>query len=94
MGIFDKRKSISRPELRSVFRKSSSPTIGGKKYTQKERAAFEKNIFGPKYGSQISKKDYRTAIDKMRRERFKAKDSRGRLEIEKKIGYLKKLGGE
>lgn len=95
MGIFDKKKSISRREFRKTLgRTPMRPASGARRHTRRERIKFEKEIFGPKYGGQISERDYRTALGKMHGDRFKAKSSAERREIERKIKYLKRIGKE
>jgi len=49
-----------------------------------------KEIFGPKYGGQISEKDRRIALEKMRKERF-GKSFAERRAIERKMDILKKV---
>ncbi|MDD2731961.1 MAG: hypothetical protein PHI53_02065 [Candidatus Pacebacteria bacterium] len=96
MGLFDKKQSLSRQELREVFEKDSGviPKTGGKKYYQEERKRIERDVFGAKYGSQISKSDYRDALHKLKSQAFKARDRVEKEEIEKKIEYLKRVSGE
>lgn len=95
MGIFDNKKSISRSKFREVLRRTPMrSTSSARGYTHRERVNLEREVFGPKYGGQISKRDYRTALGKMHGDRFKAKNSVERREIERKIRYLKRIGGE
>ncbi len=93
MGLFGKKDSISRIEMRSAFRKTPITKVGtgGKKYTQKERMALEKEVFSGKYGGEISKKDYNSALEKMRRTKSEKSYSE-RMEIQRKIDSLKKFG--
>ena len=96
MGIFDnKRRSISRRELKQFFRKDSGfiPRTGGKKYYRKDRDRLMKEVFGLKYGSQIDKKEYRRAVRELESSKRNAKDRAERLNIEQKINYLKDQGG-
>jgi hypothetical protein len=70
MGIFDKKKSVTRQELRSALRKDSGLIKGGEgKYSSKERERMGKEVFGPKYGSKISKLDYQRAIRELENRR-------------------------
>lgn len=95
MGLFDKKDSVSRQEMRSALRRSSiiKPGTGGGKYTEKERMTIEKELFPSEYGGQISKKDYNDALSSI--ERGKAGKSFGeRREIQRKIDALKKFGGK
>lgn len=96
MGIFDKKKSISRRELKSTFRKDRGtiPRTGGRKYHQRERAKITKEVFGSKYGSEISKNDYRRAMQDLKSAGRKAKTPTEKLKINRKINYLRRLGGK
>ena len=96
MGIYDKRRSISRKELKSAFKKDRGtiPGTGGKKYYEKERAGMTGEVFGRKYGSEISKSEYRKAVRDLKFARRGAKTPTEKIRINKKIDYLKKLGGK
>lgn len=95
MGLFDKKRALSRPQLKKAFRGSSGviPRSGGKKFTGKEREKMTRDIFGWKYGSEISKKDYESAVKKLELQRGKTKDRVQRKAFDGKIRYLRKLGG-
>jgi len=94
MGLFDKKKSLSRGELKSAFRKDKGviPRTGGRKYHNQERAKMTKEIFGAKYGSQISKNDYRQALRKLESTRNQAKSRPEKEKVERKINYLRNIG--
>ena len=96
MGIFDKRSSVPRRELRSTFRKDSGiiPGTGGKKYYQKDRERITKEVFGPEYGSEISKTDYRRALRDLKVDKKAAKVPGERLALDREIKYLKQRGGK
>ncbi len=96
MGIYDKRRSIPRKDLKSVFRKDTGaiPETGGRKYYNRERAGMTKDTFGAKYGSEISKDEYRKVIRDLQSAGRKAKTPTERLRINRKINYLKRLGGK
>ena len=95
MGLFNKRDSVSRAELRTALRKSSitKPGTGGKKYTEKERMALEKKLFPREYGGEISKEEYGGALEDMRRGKM-GKSFGERREIQRKIDALKKFGSK
>lgn len=95
MGIFEKKQELSRPELRNELKRASGsvPASPGTRYSQKERVAMEKELFGPKYGGGISTKDYQKAIKGLTRERLNVKTAEEKKVIERQIRYLKKLGG-
>lgn len=95
MGFFDKKQSISRSGFRSALRKTAlpKPRTGGRRYARGERIGFEKDLFHRKYGRQISRKEYRTVLEKMRRSKIRAKSTTEKLEIQRKVDFLKRLGG-
>jgi len=96
MGLFNKKQSISRKELKSALEKDQGiiPGAGGRKYYRREREKIAKEIFGTRYGSQISRDDYRRAIRGLRSSVKRAKTPAERKNINRKIKYLKRLGGE
>ncbi len=96
MGLFDKKKSISRDELISAFRKNSGeiPKSGGKKFYQREREKIARGIFGLEYGSEISKEDFRDALRNLERAKKSAKSEQEKENIENQIRFLKKIGGK
>ena len=95
MGLFDKKRALSRPQLKKAFRESSGviPRTGGKKFTRKEREKMTRDVFGRKYGSQISKRDFQTSVRELEKERGKTTDRKQQRELNKKIRYLRRLGG-
>jgi len=104
MGLFDDKKEVSRKELRDTLKKSSMsiPGTGGKKYTQRERAGLEKELFSPKYGSRISKGDYKSALESLRRSKSRSVLDKGKTRrrttvekrsIESKRRFMKNIGG-
>jgi hypothetical protein len=96
MGLFDKRQSISRRELGETLRKHPGriPGTGGRKYSQRERTGLSRSAFGQKYGSQISKGDYRRAIKGLEASRRNIKDRKQQRRINEQIRYLRELGGK
>ena len=95
MGLYDKKRSLSREELKGTLRGHSGriPGTGGKKYHRAQRGGMVKEVFGRKYGSQISKQDYRGALRELQSAK-KVLKGRARKEIDQKIRYLKELGGK
>lgn len=69
------------------------PKTGGQKFSRGEREKLEKDVFGQKYGSQISKNDYRGAVKELRNAENKAQDPKQKGELDKKINYLRRIGG-
>ena len=96
MGIFDKRKSIPRKELKSTFEKHHGriPETGGKKYYHKQRSKMTKDVFGSKYGSQIDKHEYRRAVRDLQTSRRNVKTPREKAAIDRRVKYLKEFGGK
>ena len=92
--FFGKKGYISRLELREKLKKAPSkiPSIG-KWYTRKERVNMEKETFGKEYKSHITRQECRYRIRKLKNERFREKTSKGKLEIDRRIKYLKNLTG-
>jgi len=93
-GLFDEKKSYSRPKLKETLGRSPAaiPGTGGKRFSQTQREGLVKE-FGSKYGSEISKQDYRGAISDLKREKGKAETHLERRRISEKINFLKKTGG-
>ena len=95
MGLFDKRREIPQRELKNIVRNSSGriPGSGGKRFSRLEREKIVRDVFGSRYGSIISKDDYRIALRNLEREKRKVTDKKKREEIEKKFRFLDELGG-
>lgn len=95
MGIYDKKQSIPRRELREVFRKDTGqiPHTGGKKFYERERKRLVDETIAGKYGSEISKQDYRGALRDLSSAKSRTKTFQARRELEKRISYLKRMGG-
>ena len=92
--FFDKKGYLSRLELRQKLRKAPSRVSGlGKWHTRKERINIEKEIFGRKYGHYITPQECRYRFRELEKERFRAKTGKEKLEINRKIKYLKGLTG-
>jgi len=77
MGIFKNKKELSRTALRKAFRVASPyiPGAGGRTYSRKERAEMEKKIFGSKYGSYVTKSEYKKKIQELKGRKYRAKTS-------------------
>ena len=94
MGLFDKKKSVSRQELRHALRRDSGIIKGGEgKYSSTEREKLGKESFGPKYGSQISKLDYQRAIRDLENRKSRTTSIEEKEKIDDRIKYLEQLGG-
>lgn len=95
MGIYNKRRSVPIKELKAIIRKDNGIIPGGKgsRFGSADREKIVRDVFGFKYGDDISKYDYHTAVSRLQQERAKTKDMGQKQGIDKKISYLKKLGG-
>jgi hypothetical protein len=95
MSIFEKGQSFSRKELSDVFRKDSGaiPKTGGKKFYEGQRKKMPQETFGKVYGSEISKQDYRHAVQKLNASKREAKTFHERSKIAQRVSYLKRMGG-
>ena len=93
MSLFDKKKEISRRDLKEHFKKDSGYIRGGEgKYNMAEREKMAKELFGHEYGSQISRLDYKRRLRKLEEERSKALGMKQREKVDDKIKYLRQLG--
>ena len=92
--FFGKKGYVSRPELREKLKKAPSkiPSIG-KGYTWQERVNMERETFGKEYKSHITRQECRFRIRKLRNEAFRAETGKEKLEINRRIKYLKNLTG-
>ena len=96
MGIFNDKKSISRKNLRSTFRKDRGviPQTGGKKYHSKQKDKMARGLFSPKYGSEISKHEYGKMIRDLEGSKRSVKTPKERRAIDQKVRYLREKGGK
>ncbi len=92
--FFGDKGYLSRSELRQRFKKSSPRIPGSSKwYTREQRVGMEKELFGKKYGEYITPQEYKEKIHELREEKYKTKSNKKRIAIDRKIRYLKRLGG-
>lgn len=93
-GFFGKKGYVSRLELREKLRKAPPkiPSIG-KWYTRQERVNMEKETFGKEYKNHITRRECQYRIRKLKNEGFRAKTGSEKLEINRRIKYLKNLTG-
>ncbi len=90
--FFGKKGYVSRIELKQKLRDAPSKFSGsGRRYTRQERVKVEKEMFGNKYGNYISNQEYKNRIRRLEKERYNAKKSSEKIEINKKITFLKNL---
>jgi len=94
MSLFEKKAHLTRTQLRERLRKAS-PKIpdSSKVFSRKERVKLEKEVFGKKYGQIIDKGEFRRKLQELKHEKFIAKNSTEKTNIDRKIRYLEKLSG-
>lgn len=95
-GFFTKKQDLSRKELRNFLREDSGVITGiiGERYRRSERVRLEQTVFDrKKYGAYISKQEFERAVRRLRGQRSRLRSEKERLEIDKKIRYLKRIGG-
>lgn len=92
--FFGKKGYLSRIQLRERLRKASPKIPGSTKwYTRQQRINLEKEVFAKGYGDYITRQEYQRRLRELSREKFKVKTSQEKIDINRKIRYLKKLGG-
>ena len=84
--FFGKKGHVSRIELKQKLRDAPSKFSGsGRRYTRQERVKVEKEMFGNKYGNYISNQEYKNRIRRLEKERYNAKKSSEKIEINKNL---------
>ena len=92
MSIFEKKNYIGRRAFRQILRGDSGSIPGsGRRFTKKERVAFESEVFGKKHGSLIFKRDYQGALRDLARQKRQAKTSAEKWALKRKSIYLGKF---
>lgn len=86
MSIFGNKENLTRSQLRMAL--SKMPT---KKLNRQQRITLEKEFEKRKYGPLISKRDVKKEILEARGERFRAKTSAQKLNLNRKIETLKRV---
>jgi hypothetical protein len=96
MALFEKKEKISRKEFRDVFRKKNPILLGTghKLFGLEERTKMEEKLFKREAISFTSKEKYDRFVSRMRVEKYKVPDPAQKQLIDKKIRFLKKLGGK
>ncbi|MBZ9578473.1 hypothetical protein KJA14_01335 [Patescibacteria group bacterium] len=95
MKLFEKKQQISRKEFRDTLRKRN-PIVPGtfrKMFNFQERKQMEKRLFGKKLKAYTSREKYKRLVREVGREKYKVPDLSKKRIIDKKIRFLKKLGG-
>ena len=90
--FFGKKEYISRIELRQKLREAPPKfSDSGRRYTTQERIKVEKEMFGNKYGNYITRGEYKDRIRRLEKEKYSAKKNSEKIEIDRKIRFLKNL---
>ena len=94
MPLFDKRGQISRTDFRRYLKRASARIPNsGKRVSYHQRVNIEKEFFPQeRFGAYISKSDFQRKIRELTRQRYMAKPDQ-KIDIDRKINYLKYLGG-
>lgn len=90
MGIFDKKKEISRREFKRYLIKSSPYVPGGGFLGWQERAKLVDKI-DKIFGDYITESEFNRALRKIRMERYNAKTQKERIELDRAIRYLESI---
>ncbi|KPJ71721.1 hypothetical protein AMJ50_01140 [Parcubacteria bacterium DG_74_3] len=92
-SIFRGKTHLTREEMRERLRKATPfiPGPGRKMYSREERVKMEKELFGPKYGQYIERKEYGKVLKDLEKAKWRAPTETERFAIERKIRYLKDL---
>lgn len=95
MALFEKKEKISRKEFRDIVKKKNPILLGtGRKLIGlPERTKIEEKLFGREAIGFTSKEKYERFLSRMRVEKYKAKDLTQKQIVDKKIKFLKKIGG-
>lgn len=94
MSIFEEKDSVSREELKKALGRDSGiiPKTGGEKFYQEKREGL-RNVFSQKYGSSISKQDFKSAVKELENARNKSDNPNEKKDLGKQVDYLKRMGG-
>lgn len=94
--LFEKREQISRKEFKENLRRANPivPGTGRKMFTAAERIKIEKKLFfGAKLDTSTSKDKYKTIVRRFGVTKYKTPMGPEREMVDKKMKFLKKLGG-
>ena len=96
MSIFEKNKPFTRLQFRQRLRKADPtiPKTGGKRYSFREREKMEKELFPySRFKSHISENEVKLRLKELRGERYRARTRKEKLEIDRKLRFLKEFTG-
>ena len=88
-GLFGQRKELSRIEVqRSILKKPYIPGTGGKFYKKPElKKMLEEEFPRKRFGTHLHEREVQKRLREWKMERFRAKTSKERLEMDRKIRY-------
>jgi len=89
--IFNKKPEVEREGFRDALRKKIRG-IPTPRLSFQEKTQLERKIFGSSFTKRISQEDYRKALEKMERTKFRALSDADRSKTEGMVRYLKKIG--
>ena len=91
-GFFGRKGYLSREELRWKLIKDSGEIPGsGCFYTEDQRIRLEKELFGKEYGTYITQEEFKKRLVRLEKEKDAAQTEREKIEIDRRIRYLKKF---
>jgi hypothetical protein len=95
-GFFGNKEFLTRSELREKLGKASGKIPGaGTFFTKEQRIKLEKEVFGKKFGQYtITPEKFKEGLKDLNKQKFSAETSKEKLEIDRRIRFLKQLGGE
>ncbi len=93
MGIYDKRRNVSRPALTRYLKKKAPRYLPGTKIrmTPSKRMKI-KEVFGREYGDNITRQEFQTKIRHLEKEKSRTHTPSKMREIKRTIKYLKEIG--
>ena len=94
MGLFSKKESVSRDEIRSKFHRDRGlvrGTEGVRKYSYAQRDRIARQTLGVKHGENISKDDYQKVVRRLEDQKRRANQDQ-KKELDDRIKYIKKIG--
>jgi len=91
MGLFDKKPSYRRDEMRGIFEKSSGhvPFGGGRNFNRVERGKIFQETFGRELD--VSKGDYQRAVKRLSQQSREVKDLKSKRGLVDRMKFLRDL---
>jgi len=95
MSLFKEKEKITRREFRKALARRN-PILPGtykKLFSVQEKKFMEKRLFGKRINAQTSQEKYKKLVREIGKEKYKVRDFNQKRIIDKKIRFLKRLGG-